>query len=159
MAKQRTHRMRVSIDTATLAVFDPARLRHRLVDDPDWWTWPPDVLADLNAGNVLPVDLGSDGVYDVTVNLDEGRPDPGLGSVLSGLVGCDSGVLFIGPGEQITSDGLEPDESLGGVRLPCPAGNYRVWIAAPEDGELVVWLEPVAGPPVNQFADYPRLRR
>src|SRR5262245_2062385 len=74
VAELRTHRTRVAPDTATLAVFDPARLRHRLSDAADWWTWPPDVLADLNAGNVVPVDPGADGVYHVTVHLDEDRP-------------------------------------------------------------------------------------
>jgi hypothetical protein len=88
-----------------------------------------------------------------------GRRPPGrgpvgeAGPVVSGLVGCDSGALFIGPGEDITGGGLEPN----GFRLPCPVGSYRVWVAAPADGELSVWLEPVAGPPVNHLADYPRL--
>lgn len=153
MAKRRMHRLRVATDTATLAVFDPARLRHRRSAPADWWTWPPDVLADLNAGNVLPVDLGADGVYDVTVHLDEDRPPADSGPVVSGLVGCDSGALFVGPGEDITGGGLEPD----GFRLPCPVGSYRVWVATPADGELSVWLEPVAGLPVNQLAGYPRL--
>jgi hypothetical protein len=65
--------------------------------------------------------------------------------------------LYIGPGEQITGDGLEPDESLDGVRLRVPVGTYRAHVARPDDDQLVVWLEPVAGVPSNQFADYPRL--
>lgn len=147
--------MRVATDTATLAVFDPARLQHRRSYPADWWTWPPDVLADLNAGNLLPVDLGGDGVYHVTVHLDEDRPTTDAESAVTGLVGCDSGTLVIGPGEYITGGGLEPD----GFWLPCPAGTYRVSVAAPTDDELEVWLEPVAGLPVNQFTGYPRLTR
>lgn len=146
--------MRVATDTATLAVFDLARLRHRLADPADWWTWPPDVLADLNAGNVLPVDLGADGVYTVTVHLDADRPAEDATPRVSGLVGCDSGALVIGPGEDITGGGLEPD----GFRLPCRDGTYRAWVAALDEGELAVWLELVAGLPVNQFTDFPRLR-
>ena len=157
MAKRQTHRMQVATDTATLAVFDPARVRHRLDSPADWWTWPPDVLADLNAGNLLPVDLGSDGVYAVVVHLDEDRPPAGAGPVVSGLVGCDSGAVFIGPGEQISGARLEPDEALGGVRLPAPAGTYRVHVARDGDDGLELWLEPVAGPPANTFTDYPRL--
>src|SRR5262245_54723045 len=45
VTKRRTHRMRVATDTATLAVFDPTRLRHRVDSPADWWTWAPDVLA------------------------------------------------------------------------------------------------------------------
>lgn len=149
--------MRVATDTATLAVFDLARLRHRVASAADWWTWPPDVLADLNAGNVLPIDLGSDGVYAVTIHLDDDRPPADTSPAVSGLVGCDGEALFIGPGEQITGGGLEPDESLGGVRLPVPRGTYRIHVARPDEGELELWLEPVIGPPINQFTDYPRL--
>ena len=157
VAKRRTHRIRVATDTATLAVFDPARLRHRLDSPADWWTWPPDVLGDLNAGNILPVDVGADGGYGVTVHLDEDRPPGGAERAVSGLVGCDSGALFIGPGEQITGHGLEPDEALGGVRLSTPPGTYRVHVARDGDDGLEVWLEPIAAPPGNGFTDYPRL--
>jgi hypothetical protein len=138
-------------------VFDPARLRHRLEDTADWWTWPAGVLEDLNSGNVLPFELGSDGVYVVTVHLDEERPSVGVDSLVSGLVGCDSGFLFIGPGEQITAEGLEPDVSFGGVRLPCPNGSLCVWVTALGDGELEMWLERITGPPINHFTTYPRL--
>jgi len=36
--------------------------------------------------------------------------------------------------------------------------HLTVWVAAPGDDEVEVWLEAVAGPPTNQLADYPRLR-
>src|SRR5262245_61116848 len=156
-AMRRTQRMRLAAATATLAVFDPTRLRHRVDSPADWWTWAPDVLADLNAGNVLPVDVASDGLYAVTVHLDEDRPPAGTEAMISGLVGCDSGVLFVGPGEQISGGGLEPDEGLGGVPLPSPPGTYRVSVARDGDDGLEVWLEPAAGPPANAFTDYPRL--
>ena len=85
MAKRRAHRtyrVRLAIDTATMAVFDLSRLRHRLADPIDWWTSAGDVLADLNAGNVLPINVLSDGVYDVYIHLDDDRPGPDAGAGL-----------------------------------------------------------------------------
>lgn len=154
MAKRQTYRTFVATDTATLAVFDPARLRHRLGDPADWWTWPAGVLVDLNKGNIMPVDLGADGVYEVTIHLNEERPDVRSVNAISGFIACEGEEVFIGPGEEITADGLEP----GGFRLPCRAGTYRVWVAAKSWDELEVWMEPSQGPPVNQSVDYPRLR-
>ncbi len=73
--------------------------------------------ADLNGGNVLTVDLESDGASDISVHLDEDRPAQDFGPVVIGLVGCDSGALFIRPGEQIIAGGPEPVESLSGFGL------------------------------------------
>lgn len=154
MSKPRTHRMRVATDTATLAVFDPVRLHHRLSDSSDWWTWAPTCAEEMNAGNLLAVDLGADGVYEVVIHLDTDCPETETGAM--GLVVCESGVLYIGPGEQITADGSEPDEAQGGIYLPAPTGTYRVHFA--RDEELVeVWLEPVNAPARNQFGGYLRL--
>jgi len=154
VTKARTHRMRVATDTATLAVFDPARLRHRLSSSHDWWTWSPDCAEEMNAGNLLAVDFGADGIYEVVIHLDTDRPETESG--VAGLITCESGELFIGPGEQITADGLEPDEAHGGIYLPTPAGTYRAHFA--RDEEFVeVWLEPVDAPARNQFSDYLRL--
>jgi hypothetical protein len=149
--------MRVAIDTATLAVFDPARLRHRLTDPADWWTWPPSVLPELNAGNVLAFHLGSDGVYSISIHLDEDRPTIDTSPTVKGLVGCDSGTLFIGPGEQISGGGVEPDQSFGGLFLPIASGVYRVHVAMPGAGELEVWLEEVGESPTNRFEGFPHL--
>ena len=40
-------------DTATLAIFDPAALAHRITDTADWWSIAEDALAEINAGNCL----------------------------------------------------------------------------------------------------------
>ena len=39
-------------DTATIAVFDPERLHHRLTDSADWWSIPADEVAEINRGNI-----------------------------------------------------------------------------------------------------------
>ena len=54
-------------DTATLAIFDPAALAHRITDTADWWSLAEDALAEINTGNVLFVDLGRDGSYAVEI--------------------------------------------------------------------------------------------
>ena len=146
--------MRVATDTATLVVFDPVGLRHRLSASHDWWTWAPTCAEEMNAGNLLAVDLGADGVYEVVIHLDVDRPETENGVV--GEIACDSGELFIGPGEQITADGLEADESLGGIFLPVPEGTYRAHFGRDKD-TVEVWLEPVTSSAMNQFSDYLRL--
>ncbi|WP_431089630.1 DUF6386 family protein [Paenibacillus sp. 8b26] len=39
-------------DTATLCIFDTEALKHRLDDEPDWWSIEEDELGELNQGNV-----------------------------------------------------------------------------------------------------------
>ena len=41
----------IRTDTATLAVFDALRLKHRLTDDPDWWSIPEDEVNEINSGS------------------------------------------------------------------------------------------------------------
>jgi hypothetical protein len=149
--------MRLRTDTATLAVFDPVRLRHRLAAPADWWTITEWLLTDMNAGNVLAFDLGSDGVYDITIHLDADRPEAHSTKAPGGLIACDSQCLYIGPGEQITGAGLEPDDSLDGLRLPISAGVYRVRVAVADPDTLDVWIEPSTEPAQNHFLDYVRL--
>jgi hypothetical protein len=155
MPKPRTHRMRVATDTATLAIFDPARLRHRLNDPVDWWTVWEWVVAEMNAGNMLAINLQADGVYDVTIHLDVDCPAESEQTV-GGLIACGGQAVYIGPGEQVVGGGLTPDESLDGIYLPIAPGTYRVRVARHTD-ELEIWLESVTGSAQNAFADYPRL--
>jgi hypothetical protein len=148
--------MRVATDTATLAIFDPARLRHRLADPVDWWTVWEWIAAEMNGGNLLAVDLQADGVYHVTIHLDANRPDDAEQTV-GGLLACDGGSVYVGPGEQIIGGGLEPDASLGGLFLPITPGVYHVRVSRPDDAELEIWFEVVTGPARNALSDYLRL--
>jgi hypothetical protein len=108
-------------DTATLCVFDPQRLRHRLVDDADWWSIPSAEIEEINNGNALFVNLGADGRYYVTVEhaaaISEGT---------SVLLAVESGRVFVGAGEEATADGLEPDGIHGGGFIKLPAGTYQL---------------------------------
>ncbi|MGM1019737.1 MAG: DUF6386 family protein [Bacillota bacterium] len=48
-------------DTATFCLFDTEALKHRLDDEPDWWSVEEDELGELNQGNVAFFNLRADG--------------------------------------------------------------------------------------------------
>jgi hypothetical protein len=103
-----------------MCVFDLKAIKHRLHDDADWWSIPAEELEEVNAGNVAFLNLGTDGVFTVDV-VEEQCP----GGVTS-LLRCPSGRVFIGAGEEVTSDGLEPEGIRGGGFLEIAPGNYEL---------------------------------
>jgi hypothetical protein len=119
-------------DTATMCVFDLTCLKHRLGDDADWWSIPREEMAEVNDGNVAFLGLGEDGRYEVTV-VDE----PLSGDFTAVNLKCPSGRFFIGCGEEVSSDGLEPEGIRGGGFLVLPTGNYRMSAKHTREGILV----------------------
>ncbi|MFZ6757922.1 DUF6386 family protein [Undibacterium sp. Ji50W] len=113
-----------STDTATIAIFDVAALKHRLNDVGDWWSVPTFELAEVNLGNVLIIALGQDGTYTVDVT------DKTFAEVkcLSGMLKCPSGQIYIGAGEDISGGGFDPENTrhLSGRVIHCPPGTYQV---------------------------------
>lgn len=109
-------------DTAALSIFDLASLKHRISDDPDWWSIPEDELDEINKGNVLFLNLGDDGDYTVEIYGDI----KGNYSTLSLKV--PSGKIYIGAGEDTSGGGLEPDGSdyMSGVFLDLAPGDYDI---------------------------------
>lgn len=105
-------------DTATLCVFDVASLRHRLSDDADWWSIPEDEIDEVNRGNAAFFGLGRDGLYQVEVVESLRTTDPVRLIIPSGKV-------FIGAGEETTSDGLEPEGLRGGF-IQIDPGTYEL---------------------------------
>jgi hypothetical protein len=105
-------------DTATLCVFDVASLRHRLADAADWWSIPEDEVAEVNMGNAAFLGLGRDGVYQVEL-VESLRTTNPIGLKIP------SGNVFIGAGEEVTSDGLEPEGLRGGFIRLAP-GTYEL---------------------------------
>ncbi|MDO8040093.1 DUF6386 family protein [Janthinobacterium sp. SUN137] len=111
---------RIVTGTATLCVFDPALLRHKLEDDCDWWSIPSAELAAVNAGQVAFFNVGGDGAYDIALHAELAEPHVVVHlAVLSGRV-------FIGAGEDVTGGGLEPDTAYGGLFVDVPAGSYHL---------------------------------
>ena len=111
---------RIVTGTATLCVFDPALLRHKLEDECDWWSIPSAELAAVNAGQVAFFNVGGDGAYELALHAELAEPQVNVHlAVVSGRV-------FIGAGEDVTGGGLEPDTAYGGLFVDLPAGSYRV---------------------------------
>ncbi|MGK5051922.1 DUF6386 family protein [Janthinobacterium sp. RB2P8] len=121
--------VRIVTGTATLCMFDPALLRHRLDDDCDWWSIPGAELAAVNAGQVAFFNVGGDGAYDLVLHAELAEPHV---SVHLAVV---SGRVFIGAGEDVTGGGLEPDTAYGGLFVDAPVGGCRV--LARRDGGLI----------------------
>lgn len=109
-------------DTATMCAFDLKCLKHRLNDDADWWTTPDAELEEVNAGNVAFFGLGGDGRYEVSIV--QALPD----YQVKLNVRAPSGVLFIGAGEEVTSDGLEPKAVRGGSFVAVPPGSVTLFV-------------------------------
>ncbi len=127
-------------DTSTLCVFDLVAHRHRLSDDADWWSLSSEAIAEINRGNAVIVDLGMDGKFSVAVH-EAADFEP---SVVCNI-NCPSGRIFVGAGEEITSDGLEPECVRGGAFLTVMPGCYRVAIAKSSPMGVLVCLSKSSG--------------
>ena len=112
--------VKIVTGTATVCVFDPALLRHKLEDDCDWWSIPSEELAAVNAGQVAFFNVGGDGAYELALHAELAEPQ-----VIVHLAVV-SGRVFIGAGEDVTGGGLEPDTAYGGLFVDVPAGSYCV---------------------------------
>lgn len=142
-------RLRVSTDTATLCLFDLSRLKHRKTDTADWWSIPSDELAEVNAGNVLFLNVGADGSYDVELTTE---------APLQGIIAefaVPSGRFFIGAGEDATGGDVEPDTTWGGAFIDVPPGNYQCGLA--RVGETISIALQAGGEGRNAFPDLIRL--
>ncbi|APB71722.1 hypothetical protein PPYC1_15690 [Paenibacillus polymyxa] len=121
-------------DTATLCLFDTQALKHRLDDDPDWWSIEEDELGELNKGNVAFLNLGADGTYEVVMTDHIDKPAVRL------FLKVPSGNLFIGAGEEATGGGLEPECVWGGTFLSVQPGLYEC-LASKEDNRIYLSLK------------------
>ncbi|WP_345860728.1 DUF6386 family protein [Shewanella algae] len=109
-----------STDTSTLCVFDLESMKHRFYDDADWWSIQRDALLEMNNGNVAFISLPEDGDYSFSI-IDE-IFEPSIEVNLN----APSGHLFIGAGEEVTSDELEPECVRGGIFLDLKPGKYTL---------------------------------
>jgi len=142
----------VVTDTATLVLFDPACMRHRLADTVDWWSIAEDELAEVNLGNAAFFNVPGDGRYALALVDAATLGAPAVSVNLRNL----SGRFFLGEGEMMSADGLEPEAVHGNVFFEAAPGAYRVH-ARLEAQTLLLALEPVAQATGNAFTDLVRL--
>ncbi|MBW8842327.1 MAG: hypothetical protein JF608_11080 [Sphingomonadales bacterium] len=118
----------VATDTATICIFDVAALKHRVNDVGDWWSIPANELAEVQNGNALFLNLGTDGTYQLEV-ADEIDP-----SAVSYNLNTPSGRVFIGAGEEVSGGGFEP-EGIAGFFVQVREPNHRVSVS--RDGQRI----------------------
>lgn len=140
---------RIVTGTATLCVFDPALVRHKLEDDCDWWSIPSAELAAVNGGQVAFFNVGGDGAYDLVVHDELAEPHVSVHLAIA------SGRVFIGAGEDVTGGGLEPDTAYGGVLVDVPVGGCRV--QAHRDGARISLAFVPDARSSNTFGDLVRI--
>lgn len=145
-------RTTVATDTATLVLFDPACMRHRLDDDADWWSLPQEELLEVNRGNAAFMNVGADGRYELEVLAEAGLPDADVELVLRNT----SGRFFLGAGEFMTSEGLEPEAGYGNLFFDAEPGSYLVR-ARQRGGSVVISLAATDLPASNSFGGLVRL--
>jgi hypothetical protein len=146
-----TTQCRMTTGTATLAVFDPACLEHRLDDSADWWSVPSEELVEINAGNVLFVSTGADGTYDVVVS--DTDPSGTSADKVCALLRCVSGNIYVGAGEEVP----RPSTTYGGTLLTVQPGSYSVTVVHPVAGQLLVSIVPSHCAASNSFTASPRV--
>lgn len=112
----------VATDTATICIFDVDAMKHRVNDVGDWWSIPANELAEVQNGNALFLNLGTDGTYqlDVTNEIDP--------SAVGYNLNTPSGRVFIGAGEEMSGGGLEP-EGISGFFVEVHEPNHRVFVS------------------------------
>jgi hypothetical protein len=139
--------------TSTVCVFDPARLSHRRSDTADWWSVPDDELYEMNAGNVLFVDVGTDEAIAIEVEICESQ-EPLAGQGITGRVGVETGRLFIGPGEDVVGGDLEPDLAHSSGRYySVDSGVYDVVFVRSAIDRLRIIVNPSREEARNSFQE------
>lgn len=146
----RTNTFDLITSTASLCIYDLECLKHRLHDAPDWWADFYQEIEEVNAGNVLIAGLGEDGQYRVTVVEEM----PACEHEVSANIGCPSGRVFLGPGEDITGGELEPDKRrTTGKILSLASGTYHVRVGLTARNEVTVQLRMTTEPKKNNITE------
>ena len=145
-----TTNMKVQTDTATIVFYDLSCLKHRLQDRCDWWSDPKLEIEEINSGNAVFIGIGTDGV--VSVDISESFP---LDEFLVFNIKNESGTFFLGGGENVSGEDLEPDTD-DGVFLEYKPGNYKV-VAWVQKGELFLNIAITKEAAKNEYASSPKV--
>ncbi len=141
-------------DTATIALFDPKALTHRINDECDWWV-DSQTLPEVHQGNMTIIGLGGDGLYKIRVtsqDLTEDEKDFAKYVTQDSGVHVMSGKIFIGAGEEIPggeltiNQGINELSECGGGFIKLPNGDYTIRVYGIEILEI-------SGEPTPEYND------
>lgn len=130
---------RIGTDTATLVLFDHMNLESRINDECDWWTGDGDLEAEERRGNLISVETGQDGLFDLMVR--DGDPDPGWQKMKSVNINVPSGRIFFGAAEYLPGEGAVSYEQL--VEVFVKQGCYTGVVYAMKPHAYCICLKPM----------------
>lgn len=146
--------VKIKTDTATIVIFDPKELNHRLQDSPDWWTSPKEALKEINSGNALFINVEEDGVY--TLHILNKPPSTTIKSIETGLTIRSKEVCIAG-GELTTGGGLEPGSDAGGAFIPIEPGYYEISVWRKKHNDINIAFTKVDHITKGTFKSVPKL--
>ena len=121
-------------ETAAIVIYDLHALAHRRNDDVDWWADPELELEELRNRNLLVLGVQADGFYEVEVTAGE------IDSAHNFSLWVPSGILFVGPGEEITGGGSQPTGQHGGFFVSIAPGDYTVSVIRVDESVISLGL-------------------
>jgi hypothetical protein len=145
-------RTTVTTDTATIVLFDPECMRHRLNEDADWWSLPQEELLEVNRANAAFMNVSANECYALELVPHEEFADADV----EFFVRNTSGRFFFGAGEMMSSVGLEPEAEYGNVFFDAAPGSYLVR-ARQRAGTVTVSIKSTNLEASNSFDDLVRL--
>jgi hypothetical protein len=129
-------------DTATLAIFDPIRLKHRVTGASDWWCENFLELEEVRSGAIALLSLGGDGVFRARITDGHLTPDERdyAAEVVRGLgLEVTSNAVYVGPGECLPGGGFALPDLKRGIMLEMKNGAYNVDAYAIEWSDSPRW--------------------
>lgn len=143
-------------DVSEIAIFDTVCLKHRLNEPSDWPTITAEVLAEINKGNLILIDVCQDGHYELEIYQNEIFDEE---NILEVFIRCPSGRLYFGPGEMVTGDGVEPGvdlkHNLRGEFIHLPPGNFLISILKIDSKKFRVGISNCIKQTENSFVEVP----
>lgn len=145
-------RTTITTDPATIVIFDPECMRHRLEEDADWWSLPQEELLEVNRANAAFMNVSAVGSYEIELAPHEELEDADVEFFVRNI----NGRFFFGAGEMISSAGPGPEAKYGNVVFDAAPGSYLVR-ARQRAGTVAVSIKSTNLEASNSFDELVRL--